>query len=129
MVMAPFRVVLASLVILAGAAACGGRATPGQAPTGDRNTLTPEEIGQRPFYSAYEAIESLRPAWLSGWGPSSGGVQVYVDDIHVGGTEALRTIRIPSISVIKHLDGIQAPARYGRGHEKGAILVTTVAAR
>jgi hypothetical protein len=57
-----------------------------------------------------------------------GAVQVYVDDNHLGGLEALRTIRVASVAVIRHLDGIQAGARYGRGHGQGVILVTTRAA-
>jgi hypothetical protein len=93
----------------------------------DRNTLTSEEFNQRQFNSAFEAIETLRPSWLNRRGPSD-VVQVYVDEIHLGGPGELRTIRLPSVAVFRHLDGIQAAARYGMGHDGGAILVTTRAA-
>lgn len=120
--MTRLRFALAWMAILVAGSACSGRSTPGWASPVDRNTLTPEEIGQRPFYSAYEAVEALRPLWLKAI------VQVYVDDNHLGRVEALRTTRIPSVALIRHLDGIQATARYGRNHEGGAILVTTRAA-
>ncbi len=112
------------LAILVAGSACSHRAHRGGGPTLDYNTLTADELSRRPFYSVYEAVETLRPNWLSLHGPA-GAVQVYVDDNHVGGLEILRTIRIPSVSVIRHIDGIQGAARYGRGHEYGVILVKT----
>ena len=86
--------------------------------------LRPEEWGNRNFYSAYDAIAALRPMWLNKRGPD-GEVQVYVDENHVGGVEMLRTQRTASISIMRHLDGIQASARYGLGHDQGAILIST----
>lgn len=123
------RFALAVVAILVTGSACAGRAQPGSAPppTRDHNTLTAEEFSQRAFYSAYDAVEALRPSWLNLRGPA-GAIQVYVDDNHLGGLETLRTIRPSSVAVIRHLDGIQGGARYGRGHEQGVILVTTRAA-
>ena len=118
------RFALAWVGILVAGSACTGRSHPGVAPAVDRETLTPEHFSYRSFYSAYDAVEALRPSWLNLRGPA-GAVQVYVDDIHLGGLEALRTIRIPSVQLIRHLDGIQATARYGRGHDQGVIVVTT----
>lgn len=119
---------LVSAAILVAASACGGRSQPGAAPPQrDRETLTAEELSQRSFYSAYDAVEALRPLWLSRPGLGS-EVQVYVDENRMGGVAALRSVRILSVAFIKHMDGIQATARYGRGHDAGAILVTTRAA-
>jgi hypothetical protein len=121
------RCALAWVGFVVALAACGRRSNPAIAPAADYNTLTAEEINQRVFYSAYEAVQTLRPNWLSLRGPT-GAVQVYVDDNHIGGIEILRTIRIPSVVLLRHIDGTQAPARYGAGHESGVILVTTRAA-
>ena len=118
---------LSAVAAVALATACGGSKPGGTTPT-DRETLRPEEWGTRNFYSAAEAVSSLRPLWLSTRGPE-GAVQVYIDDVHVGGVEMLRSVRIASVAMIKHLDGIQAAARYGYGHDQGAILVTTRAGR
>ncbi|MGH7522500.1 MAG: hypothetical protein ACREMI_14585 [Gemmatimonadales bacterium] len=123
----PFALV-ATVMLMAGSACGGGRAQPGTAqPRTDREMLTTEELNQRSFYSAYEAVDALRPLWLSRPGLGS-EVQVYVDDNRMGGVAALRSVRTLSIAFIKHLDGIQATARYGRGHDAGAILITTRAA-
>jgi len=110
------------------ATACGGGTKTGEThPATDRETLRPEEWGTRTFYSAADLVASLRPLWLNKRGPD-GQIQVYVDEVHLGGIDMLRSVRVASIAMIKHLDGIQAAARYGIGHEQGAILVTTRAA-
>jgi len=121
------RFALAWVAILVAGSACSGRSYPGSAPAVSRDTLTPEEFNQRSFYSAYDAVEALRPSWLNLRGVG-GAVQAYLDDNHLGGVEALRTIRLPSVALIRHMDGTQAGARYGRGHDQGVILVTTRAA-
>jgi len=121
--MTRMRWAVAWAAILVAGSACSHRAQRGGGPAADYNTLTAEELSQRPFYSVYEAIAALRPNWFSLRGPT-GAVQVYVDDNHLGGVEMLRTIRIPSVEVIRHIDGIQGAARYGMGHE-GVILVKT----
>lgn len=115
---------LGAVAAVALATACGGGAQPGSTTPTDRETLRPEEWGTRNFYSAAEAVAALRPLWLSKRGPD-GEVQVYVDDVHVGAIEMLRSVRISSVAVMKHLDGIQAAARYGLNHDQGAILITT----
>ena len=125
--MTRLRFALVSVAILVSASACGGQSQPGSAQPYDREKLTPEEFNQRPFYSAYEAVEALRPIWLTRRGPD-GAVQVYIDDNHMGGVEVLRTVRLPSVTLLRHMDGIQATARYGSNHDQGAILITTRAA-
>ena len=121
------RLRLVAIVMVLLASACGGGgggAKPAGAPPTDPQSLRPEDWGSRNFYSAYDAIASLRPLWLSKRGPD-GEIQVYVDENHVGGIDMLRGLRTTSISMIRHLDGIQAAARYGLGHDQGAILVST----
>jgi len=115
---------LTTIAVLALATACGGGAQTGSTTPTDRETLRPEEWGTRNFYTAAEAVASLRPLWLAKRGPD-GEVQVYIDEVHVGAIEMLRSVRITSVAYIKHLDGIQAAARYGLNHDQGAILVTT----
>ena len=120
---------LGAVAALALATACGGKGSSGGSQPGtttptDRESLRPEEWGTRNFYTAAEAVAALRPLWLSKRGPD-GEVQVYIDEVHVGTIEMLRSVRISSVAVIKHLDGIQAAARFGMNHDQGAILVTT----
>ena len=115
---------LGAVAALVAAAACAGGSQPGGTPPSDRESLRPEDWGTRNFYSAAEAVAALRPLWLSKRGPD-GEVQVYVDEVHVGAIEMLRSVRITSVAMMKHLDGIQASARYGLNHDQGAILITT----
>lgn len=120
-------VALASVAILLAASACGGGAPPNGVQPTNREALLPDEFGPRNFYSAYDAVFALRPSWLIRRDLDT-EVQVYVDENHVGGEENLRRIRIASVQILRHMDGIAAGGRYGRGHDSGAILVTTVAA-
>ena len=119
---------LACVTALVVTSACSHGSKPEGPPRADYSTLTAAELSQRQFYSAFEAVQTLRPNWLSQRG-SGDPVQVYVDDNHVGGVEVLKSIRISSVGQMRHIDGIQAPARYGAGHEGGVILVSTRAVR
>jgi hypothetical protein len=112
------------IAVLLGSACGGGSSKPAGPAPRDRETLLPEEWGTRNFYSAYDAVAALRPMWLNRRGVD-GEIQVYVDDNRLGGLDVLRSIRTSTVSQIKHMDGIQATARYGRDHQQGAILVTT----
>ncbi len=125
--MTRLRFVPAWAVILLAASGCAGGSPNGStspSPRADRNLITRAELSQRRFPSVYAAVEALRTNWLALRGPV-GAVQVYLDGQHLGGVEALLTIPVPSVESIRHMDGIEAAARYGRGHDQGAILVTT----
>ena len=89
-----------------------------------RNLITRVELSQRRFPSVFAAVEALRTHWLALHGPS-GQVQVYLDGQYLGGVQTLFTIPVVNVESIRHLDGIEAAARYGGGHDQGAILVTT----
>ncbi len=119
-------VALAWVAILV--AGCAGRSQPDVPVAANRDVILPEEFGNRNFYSAYDAVAALRPGWLNRRG-GNGEIQVYVDENHVGGLEQLRGMRIASVQLIRHMDGITAGARYGLGHDQGVILVTTIAGR
>ncbi|HMG17577.1 MAG TPA: hypothetical protein VK573_02540 [Gemmatimonadales bacterium] len=117
------RFVLAGTAVLIAVSACAGRSS-GGAPPRDRNLITQDELSERNFTSLLHAIEALRGNWLSLRGPD-GRVQVYVDQVHIGGVDILRTIPVTSVLLIRHMDGIEATARFGRDHYQGAILIST----
>lgn len=54
-----------------------------------------------------------------------GGIQVYLDGARMGDVEQLRTIPASLIQYIRHLDANEAQARFGIGHNAGAIIVST----
>jgi len=101
--------------------------------SGDRSSEIDREIilEKGITRSAYEAVQSLRPVWLRGRGPTSyGGSQhpkVYVDGMHRRGLpkEALGKISVQRVKAIRFLGAGEATMRFGSGHENGVILVIT----
>ncbi|HEY2376380.1 MAG TPA: hypothetical protein VGH98_10440 [Gemmatimonadaceae bacterium] len=110
------------------AADCAGRA-PASGPGLDRNLLVQDQFADRGFHTAYDVIEAMRSNWLSSRGPNSfqtpSQVQVYLDGVHMGGVETLRTIDLRPVTYIRFFDGIAATARWGLDHGAGAIYVST----
>jgi hypothetical protein len=52
-------------------------------------------------------------------------VQVYLDDTRLGGVETLRTLSTANVVFIRHVNGIDAAARWGLDHGQGVILIST----
>jgi len=115
-------------------------AQPAQAQKGDRNKLTVEEIAEKDgIANALEAVKRLRSNWLrvraSGIAGSSFDdryssekqeLAVYVDDVRMlGGVNDLKEVRVEEIVELSFMSGNNALARYGNGHEYGAIFVKT----
>ncbi len=102
--------------------------------------------------TAYDAVVSLRPEWLTirgnrslaagtdpiriagtGAGTQVTGstplisevatIQVYVNGVNVGGIEALRSINVITIDDMYFFDAAAATLRWGEGNPHGAIMV------
>jgi hypothetical protein len=130
--------VIATLVTLAG---LGIWITPDAAAQGrDRNKITAEEIAEKPqLRNADEIIRNLRPQFLrvriSGdasttqrdpYGSGKTEPAVYLNEIRIPtGLAELRNIPASEILEIRHMRGAEALARYGTGHEHGAIFITS----
>lgn len=89
--------------------------------------LNEAEITRAGARTAYEAIERLRPWYLSltRTRGASGERAVYVDGMRLGGLDALRGIPSASVREIRTLDSREATMRFGTGHSAGAIVVLT----
>ena len=111
---------LALLVLLA--SAC----YPARAARGtDRNpyVITSAELQNIPADDVYEAIQQLRPAWLS---QRSGRTpQVFVNGSPRGGLSELRTFRPEIVTELRYIDATDATTRWGTGFMAGVIDVTT----
>src|SRR5215216_2850550 len=88
---------LAMLAVVVLWTACAPRrAENAPRPHPNRSVLTHEELLDRNFLNAYEAVEALRSNWLQTRGTDSfrtpSVVLVYMDNIRLGGVEALRGI-------------------------------------
>jgi hypothetical protein len=101
--------------------------------------------------NAYQAVTLLRPEWtlirgeqslargldpviISGRGEIVSGtplpseastIQVYVDDLNIGGIENLRSVEVSLIRDIYFFDTAKATARWGGRNPHGAILIIT----
>lgn len=97
----------------------------------DRNLITADEITRVNANTAYEAVERLRPAFLTTRGansiqdPTPPTPVVYLDGLRYGPTASLNSIPAMGIASIQYLPPIEAGMRYGLGHEGGAILIVS----
>lgn len=108
-------------------------------------TITTAEIREAAVTTAYELIHSLHREWLVprgtnsfsetalGRADSSGirvrpgrpKVQVYLNDIHIGGPGAMHEIPADWLTGAEFLGAREATYRYGMGHTHGAIRLST----
>jgi hypothetical protein len=78
--------------------------------------------------SAYDLVRTLRPAWLRVRGKATRGYpRVYVDGLRRSGrpVDVLGAIPVRLVQRVQYLSTQEATARFGTGHEHGAILVET----
>jgi hypothetical protein len=126
--------VLLLLLALAGTgcASSGDPATAGAAaPQPSRqNILLREEITASGVGNMQDAIQRLRPQFLRVRGQSSitqGGdaVAVYMDNVHIGGAEVLRTIGANGVVRVEYVAGPDTTFKFGSNHSAGVIHIVT----
>jgi len=86
-----------------------------------------QEVGVR---NAFEAVERLRPRWLTVRGMRSFNVEteivVFQDRMFLGGLDVLRGIGVEGIYEMRYMDGATASATLpglGGRHVEGAIVI------
>ena len=93
----------------------------------ERDRLAPDEIGSAAHADLLSLIRAERPLWLSTRGQTSpmlkDVVRVYYGGILLGGPEVLERMNPGGIREIVHLDSRDATMRYGKNHNRGAILL------
>ena len=123
------HLMLSLLLLLGACASAGGIGRPMRRP----DILMEDQIRGQSFASVYDAVVALRPNWLRTRGPDSfrspTEVQVYIDNMRVGGVSNLRQISTLSTYYIQWFNGLEASARWGLGHGSGAIYVSTTPMR
>ena len=118
----------AVLFLVCACASSGGTATP--RPARNTNVLTEAEVQARPGLTLYQLIERDRPDWLrirrrTSVNAGEDAIVVYRDDVRQGGLAVLRDMTVESVSSIRFITGPEADGRFGRGHQSGAILITS----
>lgn len=109
----------------------GGRPTVPGPPRAlpERSPITAGEMSGTGVHTAHDAVELLRPQWLNQRGfqiigeQPSDRVQVYLDDMHLGGIEKLSDVSARDLALIHFLDAAAATYRWGAGHNHGAIMM------
>jgi len=94
------------------------------------NVITRAELDAVPTSSAFDAVQRLRPYWLSRptaptLQPGSNPVMVYLDRHRFGALESLRSLNTDQIERMEFVPARDATTRYGTGHPSGVIEVTT----
>ncbi|MEO7458280.1 MAG: carboxypeptidase-like regulatory domain-containing protein [Gemmatimonadaceae bacterium] len=121
-------VLVANIAELEGMTAAAEKPAPVRA---SRTVISAQQITEGHFDNVYAAVEALKSAWLKPRGATSlsgGGsdkIWVYLDNVRVGDTEALRDINPREVLAVRFFDAAAAQARYGSGHPAGAIMVET----
>ena len=121
------RLALALVLATAGCASSGHTHQPPR----NRYLITSDEIAKSNATNALEAVERLRPAFLTTHGsmsiqdPNPPTPIVYLDGIKYGDVRSLPTIPALGIATIQYLPAIEAGMRFGLGHEGGAILIVS----
>ncbi len=96
-----------------------------------RNVLTSTEIERTNASTALDAVQTLRPFFLTTRGsqsiqdPNPPQPVVYLDGMRLGPPSTLAMVNASSVITIEYLGSIDAGSRFGMGHGGGAILVTT----
>jgi len=120
---------LTLLVLVLSACASGGSGS-GEARR-DRNALVAEELEPLIQFTAWDAVQRLRPNWMRPGGirnsanPAGHYPYVFVDGAPYGAMESLRTFRVETIEEMHFVDATDATIRYGGQYQGGVILITT----
>jgi len=124
----PLRSTVLALTLVASSACSSSR--PSSAPSPARrsgNVITAEEISGTGTTNLYDAVQRLRPQWLTSTrirrGGSGDDLIVYLDSNRYGTMNSLRQLSVGGVQEIQYFGASEATNRYGTGHTGGAILV------
>ena len=109
-------------------ASCSPAPPESLSPRPDRTVITRADFAGHQFETAYDAVYAIRRNWLANREvddtfSKASERQVYLDNARMGGLEKLREIRASEVVSITYIDGIQAHARWGMGHDAGVLLI------
>ena len=93
-------------------------------PRGSSDHIVEAEFETVFQYSAYEAVQRLRPRWLTTRTGASPMVHVN-GNVTMGGAETLRSIRAVDVQEMRYMNASDATTRFGTNYISGVILVTT----
>ena len=128
------RIAFTLLMALVASACTTGSGGSGE-PRRNRNVLTLEELAPMESFTAWDAVQRLRPMWMRPGGirnsanPAGHHPSVFVDESPFGPMEALRSFRVLDIQEMRYVGATDATIRYGGDYQGGVILITTRGSR
>jgi hypothetical protein len=118
--------VLVALLISYTLAGCAGRAH-SSSDSAKSMSLTQEELAATNSGNLYDAIEKLRPEWLTSRGPTSAtdatptAAHIFMNGAFLGDVYYLRQVQWTEVSSVRYWEAGPASARFGMGHPRGVI--------
>ena len=109
---------------------CGIQRVDSDAPP-RQQVITQAQIDGATAQNVYQLIDQLRPDWFTSRGPTSltdaspSVPTVFIDGSRAGGLDFLRTLAPVNVGQIRYWPAGEAAARFGMGHPRGVIEVTS----
>jgi len=123
------KIAALALILVMSACAAGME---GSERSGSSTLITQEELARVEANNLYEAVQRLRPRWLTVRSTRSMGLETEVVVVQgntvIGGTSALRDFAVDAASSLRFMDGPTASASLtglGGRHVAGAIVINT----
>ena len=101
---------------------------PGPGTGSNRNRVGSEELAATNSPTVYEALELVRPEWMTARGSVSAGgpdatANVYMYGTRVGGLDYLREVYVIDVAELRFWPAGEAGARFGMGNPRGVIEI------
>jgi len=118
------------LVALAASPACASRQA--AVGTANKNVVTLDELSATNSRYVYQALEKLRPSWLTSRGPANIGnvreateavANVYINGSRMGNVTYLRQVYVSDVHEVRYWTAGEASARFGMGNPRGVIEI------
>jgi hypothetical protein len=101
----------------------------------DRDRIGRETIARSTATDVYQLIQSERPAWIRARAGvtariaddslEDAPIMAYVDNVRLGTLQDLATVPTHGVTEVRRLSARDATQRFGTGHARGAIVVST----
>jgi hypothetical protein len=119
-----------AVLLVASSGSCSTRG--GETSTSNRNLVTHEELIATNARNTYEALERLRPSWMTSRGPANMGnvrdasesvANVYINGNRMGSLDYLKQVYVSDVHEIRFWNPGEAGARFGMGNPRGVIEI------
>lgn len=116
-----------AIVVVASVTACAAMSSSSSGAA--RNVISGDELAATNSQNAYEALQMVRPEWLTGRGPVSltdateARPNVYMYGSRVGDLDYLRDVYVQDVAELRYWPTGEASARFGMGNPRGVIEI------